>query len=119
VALEALADRDWVLFPVDHGLYELIAFVCARVGFTPRGTVHTGQVAAAAPLAAAGLGVTLLPDNIVPEGLGAVRRLEQPIVREIAAFTRREFSPPVEAFLDVLRAEPWKDPPPNATVIAP
>ena len=62
----------------------------AQVGFTPRAVVQTGQVASAAHLAAAGLGVTLLPDNVVPGDLdAAVRRLRSPIARKLAAFTRR------------------------------
>jgi len=52
VSLTELADRDWVLFGPDHGLSQLVLEVCARAGFTPRRTVQTNQVAAAAPLAA-------------------------------------------------------------------
>src|SRR3977135_4023907 len=61
VALEELAERDWVLFGPNHGLSELILETCARAGFVPRRTIQTGQVAAAAHLAAAGLGVTMIP----------------------------------------------------------
>jgi DNA-binding transcriptional LysR family regulator len=119
VDLEALADRDWVMFHPDHGLSELIRFVCAQVGFTPRAAVQTGQVASAAHLAAAGLGVTLLPDNIVPGDLAAaVRRLRRPIARKLAAFTRQEPSPLARAFLDVLSEHEWQPKPRNATVVA-
>jgi DNA-binding transcriptional LysR family regulator len=51
--------------------------------------VQTGQVGAAAHLAAAGLGVAILPDNIVPAGLAAdVRPLESPVADEFVAFSR-------------------------------
>jgi DNA-binding transcriptional LysR family regulator len=94
VALEELADRDWVLFGPDHGLTTLVLEVCARAGFAPRRTVRTGQVAAAAHLAAAGLGVTLIPDNIVPHGLNAaVRNLKPPLARQLVAFTRPGLAP--------------------------
>ena len=119
IDLAALADRDWVMFHSDHGLSELIRFACAQVGFTPRAAVQTGQVASAAHLAAAGLGVTLLPDNVVPADLAAaVRRLRSPIVRKVAAFTRQKPSPLASAFLDVLGEHEWQPKPRNATVIA-
>jgi DNA-binding transcriptional LysR family regulator len=116
--LDALADHDWVLFAADHGFSELIHFVCARAGFVPRASVHTGQVAAAPHLAAAGMGVTLIPSNIVPAGSTAViRRLRSPVVREMAAFTRQDFSPLAESYLDVLREQPWGSRPRSATII--
>ena len=62
VALEDLADHDWVLFGPDHGLSALILDVCAR-GVHSAQTVQTAQVAAAGHLAAAGLGVTIIPDT--------------------------------------------------------
>ena len=118
VSLDELAERDWVLFGPDHGLSELILGVCARAGFTPRRTVQTGQVAAAAPLAAAGLGVTMVPDNVVPDGLNAaVRRLKSPVARQLVAFTRKDWSPLAEAFLGVLEAQSWPGRPRSAVVV--
>jgi DNA-binding transcriptional LysR family regulator len=106
--LDELADRDWVLFGPDHGLSELVLGVCVTAGFTPRRTMQTNQVAAAAPLAAAGLGVTIVPSNVVPHGLNAeIRRLSPPLVRQLVAFTRQEWSPLAQAFLEVLQAQPW------------
>jgi DNA-binding transcriptional LysR family regulator len=119
VALEELADRDWVLFGPDHGLTTLVLEVCARAGFTPRRAVRTGQVAAAAHLAAAGLGVTLIPDNVVPHGLNAaVRSLKPPLVRQLVAFTRQDWPPLAHAFLEVLQAQTWQDRPRSATITA-
>jgi DNA-binding transcriptional LysR family regulator len=119
VPLETLADRRWVLFPPAHGLSELIATACARAGFVPRGAVQTQQVEAAARLAAAGVGVAIVPDDIVPAELqSSVRRLARPIVRELTAYTRTEWSPAARAFLDVLRARRWSRKPRNAEVIA-
>jgi DNA-binding transcriptional LysR family regulator len=119
VPLEALADRDWVLFGPGHGLSELILGVCAEAGFKPRRTVQTAQVAAAAHLAEAGLGVTIVPENVVPSGLKAsVRRLEKPLVRELVAYTRQERSPVAEAFVQALMAEPWKRRPRAAAVVS-
>jgi DNA-binding transcriptional LysR family regulator len=118
VQLEQLAERDWVLFGPDHGLSELILDICARSGFTPRRTVQTGQVAAAPHLAAAGLGVTLIPSNVVPAGLNAaVRSLKSPLMRQLVAFTREDWPPLAEAFLAVLKAQSWQRRPRSATVV--
>jgi DNA-binding transcriptional LysR family regulator len=118
VALPELADRDWVLFGPEHGLSELILQACMLAGFAPRRTIQTGQVAAATHLAGAGLGVTIVPDNIVPSGLhAAVRRLKPPLARQLVAFTRQDWSPLAAAFLAVLQAQTWQPRPRSATVI--
>jgi DNA-binding transcriptional LysR family regulator len=119
VSLQDLADRDWVLFLPDHGLTELILEVCASAGFAPRRAVQTGQVAAAAHLAAAGFGVTLIPNNVVPHGLNAtIRSLKPPVARQLAAFARQDWSPLALAFLDVLQAQSWQQRPRSAIVHA-
>jgi DNA-binding transcriptional LysR family regulator len=118
VSLDQLAERDWVLFGPEHGLSELVLGVCAGAGFTPRRTVQTDQVAAAAPLACAGLGVTIVPSNVVPDGLEAeTRRLRPALVRQLVAFTRQDWSPLAQAFLEVLQAQPWERRPRSATII--
>jgi len=117
-ALEQLAERDWVLFGSDHGLSELILETCARAGFTPRRTIQTGQVAAAGHLAAAGLGVTMIPRNVVPTDLGAaIRSLKPPLARQLAAYTRQDWSPLAAAFLEVLKEQTWQRRPASATVV--
>jgi DNA-binding transcriptional LysR family regulator len=118
VALEELAERDWALFGPHHGLSELILDTCARAGFAPRRTVQTGQVAAASHLAAAGLGATLIPSNVVPIGLNAaIRSLKPPLARQLVALTRQDWSPLAAAFLDVLKEQAWPRRPASATVI--
>jgi DNA-binding transcriptional LysR family regulator len=118
LSLEELADRDWVLYGPDHGLTHLIQTACARAGFVPRGAAQTGQVAAAAHLAACSLGVTIVPSNVLPRGLDAsVRSLKSPLVRQLVAFTRRSWSPLAEAFLEALVAMPWEQRPRSATVV--
>jgi DNA-binding transcriptional LysR family regulator len=118
LALEELADRDWVLFGPDHGLTELVLDVCARAGFVPRRRVETGQVVAAAHLAAAGFGVTLVPSNVVPHELNeTIRRLKPPPVRQLVAFARQDWTPLARAFLDVLQSQTWQPRPLAATVV--
>ncbi|MET0761528.1 MAG: hypothetical protein ABWZ63_04240 [Thermoleophilaceae bacterium] len=43
---------------------------CASPGFTPRHAVLTSPVETAARLAAAGVGPTLVPEDVIPDGLG-------------------------------------------------
>jgi DNA-binding transcriptional LysR family regulator len=118
VPLEELADRRWILFPPEHGLSELMGAACARAGFTPLRAIETEQVEAAARLAAAGVGVAMVPEDVVPAELEAnVRRLARPIVRELTAYTRSSWSPPARAFLETLRSLPWSARPRNAEVI--
>jgi len=118
ISLEELADRDWVLYGPDHGLTQLIQTACARAGFVPRSAAQTGQVAAAAHLAACSLGVTIVPSNVLPGGLDAdVRSLKSPLVRQLVAFTRQSWSPLAEAFLQALVSLPWDQRPPAATVV--
>jgi DNA-binding transcriptional LysR family regulator len=116
--LEDLADRDWILFPPEHGLWALVAEACGRAGFAPRKTVETQQVEAAVRLAAAGVGVSLVPSSLVPVDLQAhVRRLRRPVVRRLCAYTRSEWSPAAGAFLAVLKSQPWQGKPRVAEVI--
>jgi DNA-binding transcriptional LysR family regulator len=83
IPIARLADGEWVLFDEDNSLSDVIALVCRRAGgFTPRGVVRTSQVTAAANLAAAGLGATLVPSTIIPPELRAtVRPLDPPVAR--------------------------------------
>ncbi len=115
IELAALADRDWVLYDARLGLAQLAADACAEAGFRPRIAIQTSQVEAAARLAVAGLGPTLVPRKNLPHDLlDAARPLARPPVWEIAAFTRRAWSPAAAAYLEILRAEHWPEPPPGA-----
>jgi DNA-binding transcriptional LysR family regulator len=106
VALEQLADREWVLYHPDHGLAGVLEEVCRRSGFVPRGTVRTSQAEGAARLASAGIGPALVPDNIVLPGIeGRVLHLDPPLIREVAAYARTTLSPSGAAFVEVLRSE--------------
>ena len=118
VPLTALADRSWVLFPEGHGLMEVVAAACERAGFQPRGTIRTTQVETALRLAAVGLGVALVPDNVVaPNISGAVASLDPPVIRELAAYSRTDWSPLSSAFVEALRAGPWKRRPRGQAVV--
>jgi DNA-binding transcriptional LysR family regulator len=117
--LESLADDDWILFPATHGLRSVVLAICASAGFVPRDAVRTAQVEAAARLAVAGVGVAIVPANIVPSELHEhVREPDPPIFRKLGVYTRAEFSPQAEALIAALRASAWRDPPPGAFILA-
>jgi DNA-binding transcriptional LysR family regulator len=70
--------------------------------------VRTTQVEAATRLAAAGLGPAMVPDNVVSSDLEpTVVYLDPPVLRELAAYTRSEWSPLASAFLEALQAGDW------------
>ena len=116
VDLAELADRTWVHFARDHGLAELVDLRCAAAGFTPRVAVRTSQVLAAPLFAAGGLGPALVPDHVVPDTARELVRPAKPrLVRQVVAFTRRDWSPATRAFLDILHEYAWRPRPPRAT----
>jgi len=103
VSLAVLADRDWVHFTPPSGLADVLDAACAAAGFTPRAAVRTEQAPSALNLAHAGLGVTLLPGNVVPAAFGGVlRRPDPPVGRPLAAYTRVRPDPVTAVFLDAI-----------------
>ena len=117
--LSDLAERRWVLPAPTAGMAPLIAAVCREAGFIPQPAVHSSQVEAIARFAACGLGPAMLPRNVIPPDLQALtRRLRRPLSRELAAYTRSDWSPLAAAFLRTLRDAPWPSRPPNAYVAA-
>jgi DNA-binding transcriptional LysR family regulator len=107
VALDTLRDREWVLYHPDHGLAGVVDDICRRAGFRPRGTVRTSQAEGALRLAAVGVGIALVPDNIVSAGIDcAVLRLRPRLLRDVAVYARSDWSPTAAAFVDVLRSNP-------------
>jgi DNA-binding transcriptional LysR family regulator len=122
VALDELAQREWVMFDQDNGLYDLVIQACAASAgspFKPRHAVLTSQVEAAARLASAGVGPALVPENTIPQGLkGSVLRVDPPLGRELTVYARSDWSPMAAAFIEVMRAAAWSEPPLDATLIA-
>jgi DNA-binding transcriptional LysR family regulator len=122
LALGELAQREWVMFDHEHGLYDMVVQACAASAvspFKPRHAVLTSQVEAAARLASAGVGPALVPENTIPHGLsGSVLRVDPPLGRELTVYARAKWTPLAGAFVDVMRAAAWSDPPLDATLIA-
>ncbi len=92
---EELADLQWVLYHPDHGLAGIVEELCRNAGFTPRGTVRTSQAEGAVRLAAAGLGIALVPDNVVVRGIDcAVLAIEPRLYCATSPSTRACLSRP-------------------------
>ncbi|MGW5261375.1 LysR family transcriptional regulator [Microbispora sp. NPDC004025] len=103
VDLTALAGRDWVHFAPGNGLGEILDQACAAAGFQPRAAVRTEQTAAAPVLAAAGLGPTLVPANVIPPHFdGRVLWPRPPVERVMTAYTRGRPDPLAAAFIATL-----------------
>jgi DNA-binding transcriptional LysR family regulator len=103
VRLAGLAGRDWVHFTPPSGLADILDAACADAGFVPRAAVRTEQAPSALNLAQAGLGVTLLPGNVVPAAFGGVlRRPDPPVRRMLAAYTRVRPDPITAAFVEAI-----------------
>jgi DNA-binding transcriptional LysR family regulator len=112
VRLEELREREWVLYHPDHGLAGILEEVCRGAGFSPRGAVRISQAEGAVRLAAAGLGLALVPDNIVLPAVDCVvLRLMPRLIRDIAVYARTDWSPTAAAFVEVLRSDARPRPP--------
>ena len=118
IRLVELKDRDWVMFEPGNGLHDLIVSACASAGFTPRHAVLTSQVETAARLAAAGAGPTLVPENVIPDGLeGAFLRVEPPLGREVTVYAREQWGQLGGAFVELMHERRWPKPPGGALVV--
>ena len=121
VSLSELAEREWVMFDRENGLYDLVISACASGAsppFTPRHAVLTSQVEAAARLASAGVGPALVPENTIPPDLpGSALRVDPPLGRELTVYARAEWMPLAREFVELMRAHPWNHAPLDATVI--
>lgn len=103
VDLADLAAEQWVQFSPDHGLAPVLDRYAAEAGFAPRIAMRTPQTAAVPRFAAAGVGVALVPANIVDKGFsGEILRLHPPRTRAVRCFTRPDPGSLITAFMDTV-----------------
>jgi DNA-binding transcriptional LysR family regulator len=87
VDLSLLADRAWVHFASGHGLADLLDDACLKAGFHPEVALRAEQTASAPLFAAAGLGPTLVPASIIPDGFdGLIFATSPPTMRPLAVY---------------------------------
>jgi len=105
VGLEELAGEDFIFPTTDQSIYHLYKKACRSAGFAPRIVCESGSCETSLALVRAGMGLALLPYDVVkagtPPGIAAVE-LTTPIVTAVAlALVKRPYhSPPATAFRD-------------------
>ena len=107
-AVDELREREWVLYHPDHGLAGIVEEICRARRASGRGArVRTSQAEGAVRLAAVGVGIALVPDNIVAARASSARvlRFEPRLIRDVAVYARSDWSPTAAAFVDVLRSD--------------
>jgi len=119
LALEALAERQWVLYEDGHGLGAAALSACRAAGFEPQCAMRTAQVEAAARMAAAGIGLGLVPIKNVPLDLSQnVRGIDPPVAWRVWAYVAApELSGVAAAFVQVLSRGSWQRTPVRCQVV--
>jgi DNA-binding transcriptional LysR family regulator len=100
-----LGAAGWVHFEAEQGMSEVLDWAARSLGFTPRVVARVGQVAAALRLAVEGVGLTIVPENAVPQGWSThVRTTEPPLYRELTAYGRGPLVQLASRFVDLLKS---------------
>jgi DNA-binding transcriptional LysR family regulator len=103
VRIADLADQLWVHYTPPSGLADILNAACDQAGFQPQVAVRTEQAPSALNLCLAGLGVTLLPGNVVPPQFdGIMLHPDPPVERRLSVYTRVRPDPITEAFVDAI-----------------
>jgi len=112
VPLADLARQEWVHYTARSGLSDILNRACEQAGFTPRLSVRTEQSSSALSLARAGVGLALLPCNIVPPHFdGVLLRPDPPVLRPLSVYTRVRPDPITAAFVSAISVETLVTPP--------
>jgi DNA-binding transcriptional LysR family regulator len=112
VRMADLAEHDWVHYTARSGLSDILDSACSRAGFQPRLSVRTEQGPSALNLARAGLGLALVPGNIVPPHFdGILLRPDPPVRRPLSVYTRVRPDPITAAFVAAIAVETLVTPP--------
>jgi DNA-binding transcriptional LysR family regulator len=112
VKLADLAHEHWVKFTSPSGLSDILEDACQAAGFEPHAAVRTEQAPSALALALEGLGLTLVPGNVVPaEFPGRLLWPDPPVRRELSVYTRVEPDPITAAFVAAITRNTLATPP--------
>jgi DNA-binding transcriptional LysR family regulator len=112
VPLADLAQQEWVHYTARSGLSDILSRACEQAGFTPRLSVRTEQSPSALSMARAGVGLALVPGNIIPPHFdGALLRPDPPVLRPLAVYTRVRPDPITAAFVSAISVEALVTPP--------
>jgi DNA-binding transcriptional LysR family regulator len=112
VRLADLATHEWVHFTPPSGLSDILDDACRAAGFEPHAAVRTEQAPSALTLALEGLGLTLIPGNVVPPGFaGALLWPDPPVRRQLSVYTRVRPDPIAAAFVAAITQDTLATPP--------
>jgi DNA-binding transcriptional LysR family regulator len=112
VRLADLATNEWVHFTPPSGLSDILNGACRAAGFEPHTAVRTEQAPSALALALEGLGLTLVPGNVVaPDFPGLLLWPDPPVRRELSVYTRVRPDPITAAFVAAIRRGTLATPP--------
>lgn len=112
VPLSAVADEPFLIMKAGYGFRDLVLAACRAAGFEPRIAFESSQIETLQAMAAAGLGVTLVPQMAAERSLHPspvfVPLAGRPLTRTLALAWRRDRPLPrsAEAFLQ-LASELW------------
>lgn len=103
VGLEELAGEDFIFPTTEQSIYHLYKKACRDAGFSPRIVCESGSCETSLALVRAGMGLALLPHDVVRAGLPpgiAALALATPLKTTVAlALLKRPYhSPPATAF---------------------
>ncbi|MEA9985760.1 LysR family transcriptional regulator [Subtercola sp. RTI3] len=111
VTFDDLDAKPFVDFDSSNGLSVVVDGALSEHGVQPLVVTRTAVTSAAAQLAAAGLGVAIVPLSALNSGnTGAVRSLDPPWVRDLVVLTPIDGDALAQRFLEDLRTEPIQDP---------
>jgi DNA-binding transcriptional LysR family regulator len=112
IRLADLATQQWVKFTSPSGLSDILEAACQAAGFEPHAAVRTEQAPSALALALEGLGLTLVPGNVVPpEFPGQLFWPDPPVRRELSVYTRVRPDPITAAFVAAITRDTLATPP--------
>jgi DNA-binding transcriptional LysR family regulator len=112
VRLADLATHEWVHFTPPSGLSDILNAACKAAGFEPHAAVRTEQAPSALTFALEGLGLTLIPGNVIPpEFPGRVLWPDPPVSRELSVYTRVRPDPITAAFVAAITRDTLATPP--------
>jgi DNA-binding transcriptional LysR family regulator len=109
VPLAALSSEPWIAFEytAGPGLHAQFLEACGNAGFEPRIAQTAGHIPTMLSLVAGGLGVALIPAQVLtlrPQGVRLLRLAEPaPVTAVVAGWRREDDSPAVARFVELLR----------------
>ena len=110
VLLRELAKEKWIFAQEKPNKEEFRSYLiqmCRPAGFTPKFGRSTTSAPGMMSLVAAGEGVALMPESVIPPGFGGVKmvRSDCPPMKMYATWLKKATTPLIRLYLEILRKE--------------